>query len=90
MNVGTATVTVKGKGNFTGTAKGTFRIVKQDNMETLVKKRLDEMMEGKWDRRYMTSGTAISLASITTRSLPLLVPATPTVKQATKQAVPVL
>ena len=50
VNVGTATVTVKGKGNFTGTAKGTFRIVKQDNMETLVKKRLDEMMEGKWDR----------------------------------------
>lgn len=51
VNVGTATVTVKGKGNFTGTAKGTFRIVKQDNMETLVKKRLDEMMEGKWDRK---------------------------------------
>lgn len=51
VNVGTATVTVKGKGNFTGTAKGTFRIVKQDNMEALVKKRLDEMMEGKWDRK---------------------------------------
>lgn len=51
VNVGTATVTVKGKGNFSGTAKGTFRIVKQDNMETLVKKRLDEMMEGKWDRK---------------------------------------
>lgn len=51
VNVGTATVTVKGKGNFTGTAKGTFRIVKQNNMETLVKKRLDEMMEGKWDRK---------------------------------------
>lgn len=51
VNVGTATVTVKGKDNFTGTAKGTFRIVKQDNMETLVKKRLDEMMEGKWDRK---------------------------------------
>lgn len=51
VNVGTATVTVKGKGNFTGTAKGTFRIVKQDNTETLVKKRLDEMMEGKWDRK---------------------------------------
>lgn len=51
VNVGTATVTVKGKGNFTGTAKGTFRIVKHDNMETLVKKRLDEMMEGKWDRK---------------------------------------
>lgn len=51
VNVGTATVTVKGKGNFTGTAKGTFSIVKQDNMETLVKKRLDEMMEGKWDRK---------------------------------------
>lgn len=51
VNVGTATVTAKGKGNFTGTAKGTFRIVKQDNMETLVKKRLDEMMEGKWDRK---------------------------------------
>ena len=51
VNVGTATVTVTGKGNFTGTAKGTFRIVKQDNMETLVKKRLDEMMEGKWDRK---------------------------------------
>lgn len=51
VNVGTATVTVKGKGNFTGTAKGTFRIVKQDNIETLVKKRLDEMMEGKWDRK---------------------------------------
>lgn len=51
VNVGTATVTVKGKGNFTGTAKGTFRIVKQDNMETLVKKRLDEMMGGKWDRK---------------------------------------
>lgn len=51
VNVGTATVTLKGKGNFTGTAKGTFRIVKQDNMETLVKKRLDEMMEGKWDRK---------------------------------------
>ena len=51
VNVGTATVTVKGKGNFTGTAKGTFRIVKQDNMETLVKRRLDEMMEGKWDRK---------------------------------------
>ncbi len=51
VNVGTATVTVKGKGNFTGTAKVTFRIVKQDNMETLVKKRLDEMMEGKWDRK---------------------------------------
>lgn len=51
VNVGTATVTVNGKGNFTGTAKGTFRIVKQDNMETLVKKRLDEMMEGKWDRK---------------------------------------
>lgn len=51
VNVGTATVTVKGKGNFTGNAKGTFRIVKQDNMETLVKKRLDEMMEGKWDRK---------------------------------------
>lgn len=51
VNVGTATVTVKGKGNFIGTAKGTFRIVKQDNMETLVKKRLDEMMEGKWDRK---------------------------------------
>lgn len=51
VNVGTATVTVKGKGNFTGTAKGTFRIVKQDNMEMLVKKRLDEMMEGKWDRK---------------------------------------
>lgn len=51
VNVGTATITVKGKGNFTGTAKGTFRIVKQDNMETLVKKRLDEMMEGKWDRK---------------------------------------
>lgn len=51
VNVGTATVTVKGKGNFTGTAKGTFRIVKQDNMETLVKKRLDEMMDGKWDRK---------------------------------------
>lgn len=51
VNVGTATVTVKGKGNFTGTAKGTFRIVKQDNMETLVKKRLDELMEGKWDRK---------------------------------------
>lgn len=51
VNVGTATVTVKGKGNFTGTAKGTFRIVQQDNMETLVKKRLDEMMEGKWDRK---------------------------------------
>ena len=51
VNVGTATVTVKGKGNFTGTAKGTFKIVKQDNMETLVKKRLDEMMEGKWDRK---------------------------------------
>lgn len=51
VNVGTATVTVKGKGNFTGTAKGTFRIVKQDNMETLAKKRLDEMMEGKWDRK---------------------------------------
>lgn len=51
VNVGTATVTVKGKGNFTGSAKGTFRIVKQDNMETLVKKRLDEMMEGKWDRK---------------------------------------
>ena len=51
VNVGSATVTVKGKGNFTGTAKGTFRIVKQDNMETLVKKRLDEMMEGKWDRK---------------------------------------
>lgn len=51
VNVGTATVTVKGKGNFTGTAKGTFRIVEQDNMETLVKKRLDEMMEGKWDRK---------------------------------------
>lgn len=51
VNVGTATVTVKGKGNFTGTAKGNFRIVKQDNMETLVKKRLDEMMEGKWDRK---------------------------------------
>lgn len=51
VNVGTATVTVKGKGNFTGTAKGTFRIVKQDHMETLVKKRLDEMMEGKWDRK---------------------------------------
>ena len=51
VNVGTATVTVKGKGNFTGTAKGTFRIVKQDNMETLIKKRLDEMMEGKWDRK---------------------------------------
>lgn len=51
VNVGKATVTVKGKGNFTGTAKGTFRIVKQDNMETLVKKRLDEMMEGKWDRK---------------------------------------
>ena len=51
VNVGTATVTVKGKGNFTGTAKGTFRIVKQDNMETLVKKRLDDMMEGKWDRK---------------------------------------
>lgn len=51
VTVGTATVTVKGKGNFTGTAKGTFRIVKQDNMETLVKKRLDEMMEGKWDRK---------------------------------------
>ena len=51
VNVGTATVTVTGKGNFTGTAKGTFRIVKQDSMETLVKKRLDEMMEGKWDRK---------------------------------------
>lgn len=51
VNVGTATVTVTGKGNFTGTAKGTFRIVKQDNMETLVKKRLDKMMEGKWDRK---------------------------------------
>ena len=90
MNVGTATVTVKGKGNFTGTAKGTFRIVKQDNMETLVKKRLDEMMEGKWDRKIYDFWHSYSLASITTRSLPLLVPATPTVKRATRQAVPVL
>ena len=51
VNVGTATFTVTGKGNFTGSAKGTYKIVKQDDMETLVKKRLDEMMEGKWDRK---------------------------------------
>lgn len=51
VNVGTATFTVTGKGNFTGTAKGTFRIVKSDSMEKLVQKRLDEMMEGKWDRK---------------------------------------
>ena len=51
VNVGTATFTVTGKGNFTGTAKGTFRIVKSDSMEKLIQKRLDEMMEGKWDRK---------------------------------------
>ena len=51
VNVGTATFTVAGKGNFTGTASGSYKIVKQDDMEALVKKRLDEMMEGKWDRK---------------------------------------
>ena len=51
MNVGTATFTVTGKGNFTGTAKGTFRIVKSNSMEKLIQKRLDEMMDGKWDRK---------------------------------------
>ena len=51
VNVGTATVTIAGKGNFTGTASGTFKIVKADSMEKLIQKRLDEMMEGKWDRK---------------------------------------
>lgn len=58
VNIGTASFTVKGKGNFTGTATGTFRIISADSMETLVKQRLDEMMEGLWDRKindYMHS-----------------------------------
>ena len=58
VNIGTASFTVKGKGNFTGTATGTFRIISADSMESLVKQRLDEMMEGLWDRKindYMHS-----------------------------------
>lgn len=51
VNIGTATVTITGKGNFTGTANGTYKIVKADSMEKLIQKRLDEMMEGKWDRK---------------------------------------
>ena len=58
VNIGTASFTVKGKGNFTGTATGTFKIISADSMEALVKQRLDEMMEGLWDRKindYMHS-----------------------------------
>lgn len=51
VNVGTASFTVTGKGNFTGTATGAFKIAKKNSMEALVQKRLDEMMEGKWDRK---------------------------------------
>ena len=51
VNAGTASFTVTGKGNFTGTVTGKFRIVKKNSMEALVQKRLDEMMEGKWDRK---------------------------------------
>lgn len=51
VNAGTASFTVTGKGNFTGTVTGTFKIVKKNSMEALVQKRLDEMMEGKWDRK---------------------------------------
>ena len=58
VNIGTASFTVKGKGNFTGTATGTFKIISANSMEALVKQRLDEMMEGLWDRKindYMHS-----------------------------------
>lgn len=58
VNIGTASFTVKGKGNFTGTASGTFKIISTDSMESLVKQRLDEMMDGLWDRKindYMHS-----------------------------------
>ncbi len=51
VNVGTASFTVTGKGNFTGAVTGTFKIVDQNSMEALVQKRLDEMMAGKWDRK---------------------------------------
>lgn len=56
--VGTGIIHISGRGNFTGDAQVSFLIKSFSAMEAKIRQRLDEMMEGKWDRKindYMHS-----------------------------------
>ena len=51
INEGNGSVSVSGMGNYCGTADIVFTIVEKDDMQELIKERMDEMMEGLHDRQ---------------------------------------
>lgn len=61
LNAGTATITIKGKGNYTGSAKGTFAI----NRVSLSKVSVSSIATQAWDGKAKTPNPTIKYGSLT-------------------------